>query len=208
MKQPKAKFLHGAGSPAVSAEFEDALDQLRGNRRFVSQHGDAIRKMLDPLLQPPNFKRVPMRFEHVLIFGRSAEKNLGNDRIEIMLEREEETRFRILTYDSVIDAYRNGPRTRKNILRLTGKAFAFKRMESPARMLGFLNPTELKLSQEEIARLRDDGYHVDAWRDEGKLLNGDIDCKTVAKPIAEDVKDMVDEYHARIAKELDARSGK
>jgi hypothetical protein len=158
LKQPKAKFFGGAGSPAVSRELEDALDQMRGNRRYIKEHAQAIRHMLDPLLQPPNFKNVPMRFEYVLIYGRSAEKNQGKERTEIVLEREEETDFRILSYDSEIDAYKHGQRFRKNILRPSNKGFAFKRLEDPVGMFAFMGPQDLHLSSDELVHLRTEGH--------------------------------------------------
>jgi hypothetical protein len=206
LKQPTAKFFSGGGSTAVSAAFEDALDQLRGNRRYVKEHGETIRKMLDPLIQPVGMKSVRMVFEHVLIYGRSSEKNMGKERNEIMLEREDETDFRILSYDSVLDAYKHGPRTRKNILRLAGKSFSFKQLVEPARIFGFLTPAELKLSQDQIAWLRDQGYDIDAWR-EGKLLTGGIDHKTVPKPIKEEVEDIMKNFNAKLANDLQKRSG-
>lgn len=191
LKQPKAKFFSGSGSSAVSAELEDAFDQLRGNKRWADSHEQEIREMLDPLLQPISFKSLPIFFEHVLIYGRSDEKNQGKERIEIMQQREQETGFKVLSYDSVIDAYRHGNRQRKNILRATNKRYAFKSLADPGSIFGFLRPTELTLTTAQLDQLRKDGYQMDAWRDEGKLLTGDIFFKTVAKPMGEEVEDMV-----------------
>jgi hypothetical protein len=192
LKQPKAKFFGAGGSSTVSRDFEAAFEQMRGNRRYIKAHEQQVREVLEPLLQPVNFKHLPIYFEHVLIYGRSAEKNQGKERIAVMHEREKETGFQVLTYDSVIDAYRRGERRRKNILRVTGKRYAFKKLEAPGAIFGFLKPAELELNSGQLNLLREEGYQIDAWRDEGTLLKGDIFFKTVAKSIKEEVEDIMD----------------
>jgi hypothetical protein len=115
-------------------------------------------------------RRNPVEFHYQLIIGRSADKNLTPERKRHIRGLIDETGIEIMTFDQLVDWYSNDQRYEKLVLRLTGSQFDFKHMHFlPSQILSYVGPDGLLLSQEEIDRLKADGYEMDKWR-KGDLL--------------------------------------
>lgn len=206
LKQPSAKiFGADASSSEASRDFEKALNQVRDNKLYVGRHGAEIRDRLESLIQPVNMKRNPLKFSHQLIYGRNAERDLSEARRETFRSRAEELDCELLTFDTVINSYSRNMRFKKNILRLSGTQFAFKRLVDPDRMFAFMSPGELALSPTDEAALKHEGYQIEEWKS-GKFLNGDIFAKTVAQPMNVVVDEIMSQF--RLDTALKSAGGK
>ena len=154
-----------------SAEFNAALNQVRSWKLFLQQNRTEVLRRLEPLLQPPNMRRHPIEFAFQLIIGRSNNK-IGAPRNGVIHAIAQEAGVDIFTYDSVIARYQSHERFKKNILRLSGTRYEFKRMHfEPSSILGHLGPDQFCLSKEEMKSLKASGYEIDKWL-KGDLLTG------------------------------------
>jgi len=112
----------------------------------------------------------PIEYEYQLIYGRSANKNLTDGRRREFQSLQQDMGITIMTFDQLVDWYRNDLVFEKNVLRTTNAGYAFKSMAAgPSHILSYLGPGELFLSSSEIAALKADGYDMDAW-ERGELL--------------------------------------
>ncbi|WCM19785.1 DUF4263 domain-containing protein [Paraburkholderia bryophila] len=195
LKRPEAQiFSKTPSSTKNTSDFEAALDQIRGNSAEIEKRKDDIRDRLAPLLKPINMSQNRIDFSQVLIYGRSTEKNISEARKERYSQRAAELKVELMTYDTVVDAYRRNARFKKNILHAKGKQFAFKRLEHPVSMFRYLTPGELVLSSDQETSLINEGYEIASWKN-GKLLDGDAYSKTVGRSMAEEIDDIMEHFH-------------
>ncbi|MBB2984660.1 Shedu immune nuclease family protein [Paraburkholderia tropica] len=153
-----------------SSTFNAALDQVRSWKQFMSSNEPEVRARLLPLIQPPNMRINPIEYEYQLIYGRSVNKNLTEGRKREFRSLQQDMGITIMTFDQLVDLYRNDLVFEKNVLRVVNAGFTFKSMAAGLNhMLSYLGPGELFLSPSEIAALKADGYDMDAW-EQGKLL--------------------------------------
>jgi hypothetical protein len=148
-----------------------------------------------------NMSQNRIEFSQVLIYGRSAEKNISEARKDRYKQRATELNVELMTYDTVVDVYRRNTRFKRNILRATGKQFAFKRLEHPASMFRHLTPGELVLSSDQEKSLINDGYDIVSWKN-GKLLEGDAYSKTVGKSMEEEIDDIMEHFREAVRASL------
>lgn len=154
----------------TSAEFNAALNQVRSWKHYLDENKAEVIRRLEPLLQPMNMRRNPIEFHFQLIIGRSDEKNLSVERKRHFRGLIDETGIELLTFDQLIDWYRNDQRYKKLVLRLTGSQYAFKYMHfEPTQILSYVGPDRLSLSDDEFQRLKAAGYEMDKWI-KGELL--------------------------------------
>lgn len=146
-----------------SAEFNAALDQVRSWKRFVESNKSEIIRRLTPLLQPENMRSNPIDFCYELIIGRSKNKNASKERKEYIVNLEKESGVKIMSFDTIIGSYKNNPRTRKNVMKLSGERYAFKEMNFLPRFFDFLGPDVIKLTPDEVKNLKAEGYEIDYW---------------------------------------------
>ncbi|WP_186110810.1 Shedu immune nuclease family protein [Burkholderia gladioli] len=166
----KSIFTGDMRRATTSAEFNAALNQVRSWKLFLSENRAEVLRRLEPLLQPVNMRRNPVEFQFQLIIGRSTDKNATPERKKVIRGLIDETGIEIMTFDQLVDWYTNDQRYQKLILRLTGTQYAFKHMHFlPSQILSYVGPDGLTLSQEEIERLKADGYEMDKWS-KGDLL--------------------------------------
>jgi len=100
----------------------------------------------------------------------AQKKNLSNGRKRHFRLLQNETGIQILTYDQLVDWYRNDQRYKKNVLRLRGFQYDFKSMAAGLNhMLSYFSPGQLLLSENEATALATDGFDMEAWRS-GELL--------------------------------------
>lgn len=170
----KSIFTSDTKKTNTSAEFNAALNQVRSWKHYIDENKSEVIRRLDPLLQPINMRRNPIEFHYQLIIGRSEDKNLSVERKKHFRGLIDETGIDLLTYDQLIDWYRNDQRYKKLVLRLTGMQYAFKHMHfEPTQILSYVGPDRLSLSTTEVERLKAAGYEMDKWS-KGDLLTYNV----------------------------------
>lgn len=170
----KRIFTSDVKKTNTSAEFNAALNQVRSWKHYLDENKAEVIRRLDPLLQPINMTRNPIEFHFQLIIGRSEDKNLSAERKKHFRGLIDETGIELLTFDQLIDWYRNDQRYKKLVLRLTGAQYAFKHMHfEPTQILSYVGPDRLSLSSDEFEHLKAAGYEMDKWS-KGDLLTYNV----------------------------------
>ncbi|GGX13988.1 Shedu immune nuclease family protein [Undibacterium macrobrachii] len=183
----KCIFTSDVKKTNTTAEFNAALNQVRSWKHYLDENKNEVIRRLDPLLQPINMRRNPVEFHFQLIIGRSQDKNLSVDRKKHFRGLIDETGIELLTFDKLIDWYRNDQRYKKLILRLTGSHYAFKYMHfEPTQILSYLGPDRLLLSSDEVERLKSAGYEMEKWS-KGELLT--YNFKLAESTYQQEIKD-------------------
>lgn len=165
----KTIFNNDMDRPSFSAPFNAAVAQVEQWMHYVEEHRKEVRESLSKLLHPmPGNK---LTFAYQLVIGRSADKNLTNDRKAAFEMRRDRAEIDIFTYDALISYYRTTPRLQRNILVASKQRFAFKRLEADVGdMLAWIGPDALKLTAEQQRNLIVQGYEMEAWT-KGQRLN-------------------------------------
>ncbi|MBP2463936.1 MULTISPECIES: Shedu immune nuclease family protein [unclassified Rhizobium] len=167
----KPIFTENMKRTLPSAQLTAALAQVRDWKVFVEQSRSQLLDGLAPILKPRLFEPSPTTFRYQLIYGRSADKNLTEDRKRHFLQIREEQGVDLFTYDQLIEIYRGYQRSRKNIMRKTKRMFAFKSLiDEPHHIFSHLGPGAIELTSDQEGRLVSQGYEMDAWK-AGHLLN-------------------------------------
>lgn len=170
----KLIFTSNMQAATPTAEFNAALNQVRSWQVFIEDHKQEVIRKLDPLLRPLVMRNNPIEFNYQLIIGRSDNKNISEARKRLLKKLSDESKIEILTYDSLINWYKNDHKFRKHILSLSGTGFKFKYMHfEPTQILAYVGPDFLFLTTEEIDELRSAGYEIDKWS-KGELLIANI----------------------------------
>lgn len=170
----KAIFTEDIKKTNTSALFNAALNQVRDWKVFIDENKTEVLRRLDQLIQPPGMRRNPIEFCYELIIGRSQNKNFSEKRKKHFRNLINETGVNIMTYDTLINWYKNDQRFVKNIVRLSGNQFVFKYMhKDPTQILAYIGPDMLVLSPDQFDQLKQSGYEMDKWK-EGDLLTYNI----------------------------------
>ncbi len=170
----KSIFNSDTKKTNTSAEFNAALNQVRSWKLFIEENKSEVIRRLEPLLRPLGMRGNPIEFHYELIIGRSQNKNLSDARKRHFRNLINETGINILTYDTLLDWYKNDQRFKKNILRLSGSQYSFKYMHFlPNQILSYVGPDFLALTQDQQENLRQFGYEIDKWNN-GDLLTYNI----------------------------------
>lgn len=160
----KAFFNETFDRAAASAKFNGALDQVRSWETFVTKNQEEVLRRLRPLMQPETMWRNPVEFNYQLIIGRSDNKNATTERMEYIQRLRDKERIEVMSYDSLINWYKSGPRFKKNVLRVKGDRFFLESMQtSPGIMFAWLGRDALELPSKYVDQLRAEGYEMDAW---------------------------------------------
>lgn len=158
----KKLFLPSSKHVGFTAEMNDAIAQVDVWRDYWKEQSKAVIESLDPLLVPQ--RRNPVSLECVLIIGRSAEKEHDAAKSKRLAALRADKRIHVMTYDTVLRAYRRGHETPKAILTRTVNGYRLRSAEGmPANIFAYVYPEHLTLSPEAEAALRADGYAMDAW---------------------------------------------
>jgi Domain of unknown function (DUF4263) len=171
LETPEKRIFTGESRRAnTTAEFNAALNQVRSWKHSLDDWKDGALRNLEPLLRPKNMQQNPIEFQYQLIIGRSKDKNRSALTKRHMRGLMSESGIDILTYDTVLNWYRHNQRYKKNVLRLVGRQYEFKRMHiEPDRLLSYVGVDFLKLNASELDLFRARGYEIDKWLD-GSLL--------------------------------------
>ena len=163
-------FTNDMSIPRPSASFNAALDQVRSWKLFISENKNEALRRLSPFFQPISMRENPIDFCYELIIGRSANKNATRDRKRYILDLERESGIKIMSYDTVIDSYKNHYRSKKNILKSSESRFSFKRINFDPDIFSYFGPDFIDLSRSDIELFRSKGYEIDKWC-AGQLLS-------------------------------------
>ena len=151
-----------------SADFNDALQQVNAWKLFLQENREEGLRRLRPLLNIGDLGRNPIDFDFHLVIGRSADKNKTLVRKRFIADLSKQ--INIITYDQVLDRYKDRPSSKKNIMKMSEDKFDFKILNSePVGMFSQMTPEFLNVSGTDETTLKSWGYDIDAWRD-GILL--------------------------------------
>ncbi|WP_024336410.1 Shedu anti-phage system protein SduA domain-containing protein [Desulfotignum balticum] len=164
----------------TSSAFNKALSQIRSWQVFLEEHKDEVMRRLEPIWYPLNMRKNPVTFEFQLIIGRSAEKNSHQSKLATLKKIREESSVEIMTYDTLISYFKNGPRYKKNILALTKDKYRFKHLHvEPHHVFSYVPADSLILTSDQKAELQARGYEIEEWEAGEQLtVNGRVTKKT------------------------------
>lgn len=170
------KPLFTASSKHVgnSAAFNEALAQTAVWRDHWEQHQAEVRERLLPLLVPPPMARNRIELRRVLIIGRSTAKDFNQAQRDRLATIERDQDIKILTYDSLLRSYRAGWGEKKCVLSPRSTGYAIKRLDGfPLLLFAYVYPEHLSVPTVIEARLKADGYQMEAWRNNQPLRFND-----------------------------------
>ncbi|WP_169719849.1 Shedu anti-phage system protein SduA domain-containing protein [Zooshikella ganghwensis] len=171
----------------TSSAFNKALSQVRSWQVFLGEHSCESMRRLEPILYPQKMRSNPVTFDFQLIVGRSAEKNSQTSRLATLNKIRGESGVSIMTYDTLISYFENGPRYKKNILALTKDKFRFKHLHvEPHLVFSYVPADSLILTTDQKAILKAWGYEIEKW-EAGDLLtvNSRVTKKTANHALVE-----------------------
>jgi hypothetical protein len=163
----KRLFRRSGGNIIPTAELTAAIAQIHSWQDFIRRNSNEVLRRLNKFRVP--LGNNPVRFKYFLIIGRGEEKS-GNQEMRDRLVSLGNEDFLIGTYDSLISAYQEGPKIKKNILRLTRTSFELKYLHRDmGNLLAYLKPDDLVIGHEFRQILAGMGYEMDNW-EQGQLL--------------------------------------
>ncbi len=163
----KRLFRDNSGYIIPTAELTTAIAQIHTWQDFIRRNSDEVLRRLLPLRKPLTNNQV--FFKYLLVIGRSEQKS-KNQAMRDRLATLGDDDFLICTYDSLISAYQESPKFKKNILRLIRNRFDIKYLHrEPEAMFAHLTPEDLIISPEQKEILLSLGYEIDKW-EQGELL--------------------------------------
>jgi hypothetical protein len=112
----KRLFRRANGNILPTAELTAAIAQIHSWQDFIRRNSNEVLRRLNRFRVP--LEDNPVRFKYFLVIGRSDEKDDIQEMRDRLVSLGNED-FLISTYDSLIHAYQEGPKLKKNILRLS-----------------------------------------------------------------------------------------
>ena len=150
-----------------TAELTAAIQQVNTWRTFVKKNAAEVFRRIAPLKKPLQWNK--LLFRYALVIGRTGEFRADQKKVDAFEELGRDD-FRVLTYDSLISAYKNKPNPRLNVIVQTREKFAFKyRHSEDTDLFTWLSPNDFELTADEGAHYKAHGYDIDAWS-RGKQL--------------------------------------
>lgn len=166
----KRIFTKSSGHVGFSAKFNDAVAQIDVWREYLSTHSNAFKELLAPLLVPPALSGNKIRFEYVLVIGRSSETDHNQARKDKIQQLKSDKNIHVLNYDSLIKGVSDGRQNPKALLkRQSGKYHLISVQAEPTHMFTYIMPQHLSLSSESEKALVLKGYEISAWKDNTPL---------------------------------------
>lgn len=166
----KKNFTNNKKQVDMSSDFNKALGQVRTWRIFIEENKREVMRRLEPILYPLVMRGNPIEFNYQLIIGRSKEKNESPERIKILNSLRKETGFDIMTYDTLLNYYRNSERYKKDVISLSKNKMKFKYIHTESTMLfSYVSKDEFILTSDEKKFFKSKGYEIDEW-EQGNLL--------------------------------------
>lgn len=167
-KPEKLIFTGNVERVTTSAEFNAALGQVNCWRQFTQDHREEALRRLRPLLDIGNMRNNPIELKFQLIIGRSKNKNSTLAR-KIYLKANYSD-VEVITYDQVIDYYKNFSSVKKNVMQMSGDKFSFKILNTePQHIFSYMSPEFLQIPSDDECKLKAMGFEIDEWK-RGKML--------------------------------------
>lgn len=166
----KRLFTNNKKQVDTSSDFNKAIAQVRSWQVFVEDNKNEVLRRLEPIFYPVTMRRNPVEFDYQLVIGRSEEKNGSPERIKILNRLRNETGIDIMTYDTLLNYYKNSERYKKDILSLAKNKMKFKHIHTDSTMLfSYVSKDDFILTSDQKEYFKSKGYEIDEW-EKGKLL--------------------------------------
>lgn len=162
LERPSKRVFRKAGRiPAHHAEFTSAMAQIDSWRSFMEEGKEELLRRLKPFRVPLQENRVFVKY--VLVYGRRSEA-LGTQAKTVSFGKLTSGDFTVLTYDSLMSAYRPGRPDKKNILVERGGRYFMKYLhEEPQSIFNYMFPEHLSLKPAQVQWLKERDYDMDSW---------------------------------------------
>ncbi|MBI4658493.1 MAG: DUF4263 domain-containing protein [Verrucomicrobia bacterium] len=164
IEDPEKKiFKDSSKYRAFTAEFNDALAQVKEWRDHAPRVKAAILTRLEPLLQPTTMRRNPVSFRYVLVYGRRAELDLDQKRLE-RFSNESTSEFEVMTFDACSSEAQSSAKPRRNVIGHVGDGYCFKAFRAaPGTLFSWVNVKYFRLTQSEQDLLINAGLDMPSW---------------------------------------------
>jgi len=166
LEKPEKKiFKETKRQVGFSAEFNDAIAQIRSWKLFIDSSPDVLKKRLLSLLQPIEMRDNPIQYCYVLIYGRNTEYKTSNEKRLSLSKYMDSEQIKFYTYDSIISEFEASRPKKKNVMRLVKSGFEFKHLHcEPDSIFAYISPNEFSVSDEQSKKLQSWGYEIEKWK--------------------------------------------
>mgnify|MGYP002652352122 CR=1 FL=1 len=184
----KPLFTSSSKHVGNSSAFNEALAQTTVWRDHWEQHQAEVRERLLPLLVPPPMAQNRIELRRVLVIGRSTGKDFSQTQRDRIASIEADQKIKILTYDSLLRSYRSGWGEKKCVLSPRSTGYSIKHLDGfPNLIFAYVLPEHLSVPASIEARLKAEGYQMEAWRN-NQLLR--FNEKWASEPTDEEAGDV------------------
>lgn len=180
LERPEKKIFKDAKAQVgFTAEFNDAVSQIRSWKVFVNSSAAAIKQRLLPLLQPIGMRDNKIEYCYVLVYGRNSEYKNSKDRRAVLSEFMDSENIKFYTYDSIVSELKESRPEKKNVMQFSKSGYGFKYLHcEPQTLFAYVGHDEFTLSNEQENQLKAWGYQIEEWK-KGKFLR--LNTKYVAE---------------------------
>jgi hypothetical protein len=171
LEKPEKKiFKETKGQVGFTAEFNNAVAQIRSWKIFVDSSSAILKQRLLPLLQPIGMRDNQIEYCYVLVYGRNSEYMSNNEKRAALATFMNSEKIRFYTYDSIISELEQSKPEKKNVMRLVKTGYEFKRLHcEPQLLFSYVGPDSFSLSDAQVSTLKAWGYQIEAWQ-KGQFL--------------------------------------
>jgi hypothetical protein len=162
-----------------SADFNHAYDQITSWKAYINDNRESVLKKVNKIKIP--LGENPIYFKYVLIIGRNEEKK-DSERKTKMFAQKSNSDTKVMTYDSIISAYKYLPYIQTKLIVSPWKEQGFNVKIVPKNLstniFAYVSHEFLKIDEENIKKLKNQDYQMDAWFDgEPLVINEKYDKK-------------------------------
>jgi hypothetical protein len=177
LERPQKTLFTQAEHVDFHHETRAAINQIEDWKTGIDENFEHVRRMLMPLLTPPDFRSNPLQVHYLLVIGRNPGGRYTAEQRGRLRRLEDESKVTLITYDSIIrmmehQTWRVG--YTKNILVHHRNSYRLKKAHTAStQMFAWYRPDEIDVPDELIAWFKGHGYDMDAWlKGEQLVLNG------------------------------------
>ncbi|MDR2865225.1 MAG: DUF4263 domain-containing protein [Spirochaetaceae bacterium] len=177
LESPDKKiFTNNLSKMIFSSEFNAALQQIRDWKISLENDKSEILRILSPMLRMQREYNDPISFAYQLIIGRSFEYSNNEKKKKNILKIKEETDIDIMTYDSLINWYKNDYKNwYKNIIKYEKGRYSIKIMDAMQQVFfANLTPADISLTKKQRELLILENYQIKDWENNIPLV---VNCK-------------------------------
>lgn len=167
----KKIFTADVDKVIFSAEFNAAFQQVYNWKIEIEEHKHELLRNLDHMLDKQKYMNDPIYFDYQLIIGRSSEYEKNPNRKRHISMKQRDTGIEILTYDSLIQWYKNARSCKKDIIKLERDHYIIKNMDANTQSyFAYLKPHQIKITKEQKEELMKEGYQIEKWENGEPLI--------------------------------------